>query len=109
MKTMKLSNYERTQLKVNSIRGFYNHATVFVIVNILLYLLRDKFSIILLNQDALGNHNFLEWINWNVFGTTIIWGIVLTVHGIKVLGNFSLFKQEWEKRQIQKYMDESTD
>lgn len=106
MKSKKMSKYERAQLKVNSIRGFYNHATVFVIVNSLLYLLRDRFSIILLNQDVLGNHDFSHWIDWNVFGTTIIWGIVLTVHGIKVLGNFSIFKQDWEKRQIQKYMDQ---
>jgi hypothetical protein len=107
MKTKKMSKYERAQLKVNSIRVFYNHATVFVIVNIILYLLRDKFTFVLLNQDALGGHDFLQLIDWNIFGTTIIWGIVLTVHGINTLGNFSLFRKEWEKRQIRKYMDES--
>lgn len=108
MNTKKMSKYERAQLKVNSIRGFYNHATVYVIINLLLYLLRDKFSIILLNQDALGNSDFSHWVDWNVFGTTIVWGIVLAIHGIHVLSNFSVFKKEWEERQIQKYMDENT-
>ena len=109
MKTTNLSKYERAQLKVDSIRGFYNHLSLFVIVNILLYLLRHKFTFIILNEGALGNPKFLEWIDWNVFGTTIIWSMVLIVHGITVLGNFKQFRKEWEERHIQKYMNENTD
>lgn len=109
MKNTALTKYERAQLKVDDIRGFYNHLTVFVIVNILLYVLRDNFTFILLNKSAFGNPHFLEWIDWNVFGTTIIWSIVLTVHGFTVLGKFSQRLKEWEKRNIQKYMNETAD
>jgi hypothetical protein len=109
MKTTTLSKYEKAKLRVASIRGFYNHLTIYVIINILLYVLRNKFTLILLNEDAFGNPDFLEWIDWNVFGTTIIWGIVLVVHGVKVLSNFSRFQQEWEERTIRKYMNRSGD
>lgn len=109
MKTTTISKYEKTKLRVASIRGFYNHLAVYVIVNIVLYILRNKFTFILLHEDALGNPDFLEWIDWNVYGTTIIWGIVLAIHGINVLGNFSRFRKEWEERTIQKYMNESGD
>ncbi len=109
MKTSTLSKYERAQIKVDSIRGFYNHATVFVIINIMLYLLRDKFTFILLNENAIGNPDFLQWIDWNVYGTAIIWGVILAIHGVNVLGNFSLFQKEWEERKIQKYMNENSD
>lgn len=105
MKTTTLSKYQKAKLRVDAIRGFYNHLAVFVIINILLYVLRDKFTIILINLNGLGNPEFLQWVDWNVFGTTIIWCIVLVIHGINVLGNFSLFKREWEQRQIKKYMN----
>jgi hypothetical protein len=109
MKTTTLSKYQKAKLRVDAIRGFYNHLAVFVIINILLYVLRDKFTIMLINLNGLGNPEFLQWVDWNVFGTTIIWGIVLAIHGINVLGNVSQFTKEWENRQIQKYMNQSTD
>lgn len=107
MKTEKLSKYERAKKKVASIRGFYNHVAVYVIINILLVLLRDKFTFVLLNKQMLGNPDFLNWIDWNVYGTAIIWSLVLIIHGLKVFGNFSPFGKAWEERQIQKYMDKN--
>lgn len=109
MKTTTMSNYEKAKLKVDSIRGFYNHLVVFAIVNILLYALRDKFTVVLINLNAMGNPEFLRWVDWNVFGTTIIWGIVLVVHGTRVWGNFPQLLKEWEERAIQKYMSENGD
>ena len=105
MKNNVLSKYERAKIKVASIRGFYYHAIVFVILSLMLYLLKHKFTFILINKSALGNPEFLEWIDWNVFGTTIVWGIILAIHGIRVLGEFSLRVRIWEERQIQKYMN----
>lgn len=109
MKTTTMSKYEKAKLKVDAIRGFNNHLTVFVIVNILLYVLRDKFTVVFINLNAMGNPEFLRWLDWNVFGTTIIWGIVLAVHGINVLGNFQIMIKRWEERTIQRYMNESSD
>ncbi|MFD0797942.1 2TM domain-containing protein [Maribacter chungangensis] len=106
---MNISKYERAKLRVIALRGFYNHLAVFVIVNILLYLLRNKFTIILINESTFDNPKFLEWIDWNVFGTTIIWGVILVIHALNVLGNWPLFKKEWEQRQIKKYLSESGD
>lgn len=108
MKNNVWSTYERTKIKVASIRGFYYHAIVFVIINLMLYLLRHKFTFILINKSALGNPEFLEWIDWNVFGTTIVWGVFLAIHGIRVLGEFSLRVRIWEERQIQKYMNSNS-
>ena len=108
MKNSVLSKYERAKIKVASIRGFYYHAIVFVIVNLMLYLLKHEFTFILINKSALGNPEFLEWIDWNVFGTTIVWGVILAIHGIRVLGEFSLRVRVWEERQIQKYMNSNS-
>tara|TARA_R110000823_G_scaffold78628_2_gene179289 strand:- start:12 stop:377 length:366 start_codon:yes stop_codon:yes gene_type:complete len=108
MKNNVLSKYERAKIKVASIRGFYYHAIVFIIINLMLFILKHKFTFILINKSALGNPEFLEWIDWNVFGTTIVWGIILAIHGIRVLGEFSLRVRIWEERQIQKYMNSNS-
>ncbi|WP_339627614.1 2TM domain-containing protein [uncultured Maribacter sp.] len=108
MKNSVLSKYERAKIKVASIRGFYYHAIVFIIINLMLFILKHKFTFILINKNALGNPEFLEWIDWNVFGTTIVWGVVLVIHGIRVLGEFSLRVRIWEERQIQKYLNSNS-
>jgi hypothetical protein len=105
MKNSVLSKYERAKIKVASIRGFYYHSIVFVSINLMLFLFRHKFTFILVDKNALGNPEFLEWIDWNVYGTAIVWGVILAIHGIRVLGEFSLYVRIWEERQIQKYMN----
>tara|TARA_R110002051_G_scaffold91370_2_gene160720 strand:+ start:39126 stop:39515 length:390 start_codon:yes stop_codon:yes gene_type:complete len=101
----RLSKYERAKTKVASIKGFYNHAIVFAIITIILFFLRHKFVFILVSKDAFENPDFLNWINWNVYGTTIVWGIILAIHGIIVFSNISWYMKKWEERQIQKFIN----
>lgn len=105
-KDEKLSKFERAQKKVAEIRGFYNHLVVYIIVNAALLLFREKFVFTLISKEALGNPEFLDWLNWNIFGTPIIWGIALGIHAFKVFSNRSIFGKEWEERQIRKYLEE---
>lgn len=109
MKNEQLSKYERAQKRVEQIKGVYQHLTAYVLINIALFLLRDKFTFVLLSKRAIGNPGFLDWIDWNVFGTAIVWGIILAVHAIKVFGNISIFGKEWERRKIQQFMDEEVE
>ncbi|MEP2057959.1 MAG: 2TM domain-containing protein [Maribacter litoralis] len=105
----RLSKYERAKSKVASIKRFYNHVLVFLIINIILYFLRNKFVFILVSKEAFGNPEFLDWIDWNVYGTTIVWGIILAIHGITVFGNISWHMKKWEERKIQKYLNSYND
>ena len=105
----KFSKYERAKEKVASIKRFYNHVLVFLIINIILYFLRNKFVFILVSKEAFGNPEFLDWIDWNVYGTTIVWGIILAIHGITVFGNISWHMKKWEDRKIQKYLNSYND
>ncbi|TDT50701.1 2TM domain-containing protein [Maribacter spongiicola] len=105
----RLSKYERAKAKVASIKSFYNHALVFLLINGILYFLRHKFVFILVNKNALGNPDFLDWINWNVFGTTIVWGFALAIHALIVFGNITGYMKRWEERQIQKYINSNQD
>jgi len=109
MKNKKLTKYQRAKKRVAKIRGFYKHLAAYLIVNIVLFLVRDKMTVVLLNKRVFGSPEILESINWDVFGTPIIWGIFLVFHAIKVFGNFSLFGKNWEEKKIQQYIEENKD
>ncbi len=104
--TEQKSKYERAKARVSQLKGFYNHVLVYLLINTLLLLLKDHFTFVLLSKRVLGDPAFLDWIDWNLYGTPIIWGIALGVHGYKTLRGGSLFGRKWEERQMRKYMKE---
>jgi hypothetical protein len=102
----KQSKYERAQERVVQLKKFYNHAVVFVIINTLLILFRNHFRVTLISEEAFGSPDFLKWIDWNVFGTTIVWGIILAFHALRVFGNIQVLGKSWEERKLQEFMNE---
>lgn len=106
VKREELTKYERAKQRVDQIRGFYNHLAAYVIINALLLLFKEKFTVILLSKSAIGDPEFLNWVDWNIYGTPILWGIILVIHGAKVFGGFSIFGKKWEERQMRKFMEE---
>lgn len=101
-----LTKLEKAEKRVKSIKGFYNHLVVYIMVNTLLLIFKGKFLFTLLSEEAIGNPNFLKWIDWNIYGTPILWGIGLLIHAICVFGFKPQFFKDWEERQLEKYMKE---
>ena len=97
------SKFRKAQQRVKELKGFYQHLTAYIIVNTVLLLISGRITFILLSREALGNPEFLEWVNWNIWGTPIIWGLALAIHAATVFLK-SPFKK-WEERQIQKILD----
>lgn len=95
---------QRAKKRVEELRGFYQHLTAYILVNVFLLLFSERITFIILSKEALGDPEFLEWINWNVWGTPIIWGLALLIHAASVFLK-SPFKR-WEQRQIRKIMKE---
>ncbi len=95
----------RAKKRVAEIRGFYNHLAVYLIVNIALFLLRDKMTFVLLGKRVFGNPEFLDNINWDTYGTPIVWGIALLLHAVSVFGKPYVLGRGWEERQIRKYLE----
>lgn len=92
---MENEKFKRAKKQVDEIKGFYIHASIYMIINI--FLLINIF----LNTDR-----FWQWPH---FITPFFWGIGLLFHGAKVFGFNPLFSKSWEERQIQKYMDKDRD
>ncbi len=83
--------YERARKRVEALKGFYIHATVFLLVNIGLFII-----------------NALTGGPWWFFWPLIGWGIGLGAHALGVFGfgGGGPWGQDWEERKTREFMDE---
>lgn len=89
----------RARKRVDELKGFYIHLTVFILVNIFI-------TTMVVVARMNGGDSFGEALfSFGSFSTAIFWGIGLAFHAAKVFGYNPFFSKDWEKRQIQKYMD----
>ena len=88
-------SYFRAKKKVEKIKGFYTHAIVYVVINIML--------LILIYSSYTHKSNF--W-NLGTFSTAIGWGVGLLIHGISVFGKQIVFSESWEQKKIKQFLEE---
>ena len=83
-------SYYKAKRRVEALKGFYIHLTVYIIINILLFIV-----------------NFFTtpgyW--WFLF-VTVFWGIGLFFHGLSTFRSRGMFSKEWEDWKIREYIDE---
>ncbi|RDK87142.1 2TM domain-containing protein [Marinirhabdus gelatinilytica] len=86
---------EKAKKRVEKIKGFYSHAIVYAIVNLL----------ILLSSMGFFTNGFvnLHMPSWGYFTTPFFWGIGLFFHGLSVFKTG--FLKKWEQRKIQEYLE----
>jgi hypothetical protein len=80
--------YERARKRVKELKGFYTHAAIYVLVNIMLFVIN------LLTGGG-------WWFYWPLLG----WGIGLGVHALNVFGFGGRLGQDWEERKTRELMD----
>lgn len=86
--------YEKALKRVKKIKGFYTHATVYVVINIM---------IIIINiQNLKSGESYFKLEN---FFTAFFWGIGLLAHGLSTFGGELLFGTNWEERKIQELLE----
>jgi len=83
------TRYQNAKKRVEALKGFYVHLTVYVLVNLLL------FSI-----DMLTSPQSL-WFFWPLLG----WGIAIALHALGVFGAGRRFGAGWEERKINEWME----
>jgi len=86
--------YERARARVQAIKGFYIHASVFVVVNIGLFVI---------NALTSGLAGGVWWFYWPLIG----WGIGLGAHALGVFGfgGGGPLGRDWEERKTREMMD----
>lgn len=91
--------YLRAKKKVETLKGFYSHLAVFIVINA---------AIISINANVFGKGpaNFGDWGN---YVTLFFWGIGLVSHAIYtffVLKMRNNFLKRWEEKKINQFLDE---
>jgi len=80
--------YERAHARVKQIKGFYTHASAYIVVNIMLFVIN------LLTPGP-------WWFYWPLLG----WGIGLGVHALNVFVLGGRLGRDWEERKTRELMD----
>lgn len=81
--------YQKAKERVATLRKFYIHLCVYVLVNLSLFLRN-----IIISPDNL-------WFYWPLTG----WGIAIALHALSVFGPGHRFGAEWEEKKITKIME----
>lgn len=96
-----MENYNEDKLKrakkrLEEIKGFYIHLAVYLAVN----------AFIMINIALRSYNDSDSFWEFGTFVTPVFWGIGLLFHAIHTFNLNPFFGKDWEKKQIQKYMDE---
>lgn len=84
--------YQEAVKRVKRIKGFYIHAIVYVVINIMILVVNVRHS----SEGILTLKNF---------STAIFWGIGLVAHGMSVFLPSLLLGKDWEAKKIKELMD----
>lgn len=84
--------YEAARKRVEALKGFYIHAVVYVLVNVMLF-----------TVDFLTPGGF--WFFWPMLG----WGIGLGVHAVNTFVLDGTMGRDWDQRKIRDLMDREHD
>lgn len=81
--------YYKAQKKVKEIREFYEHLTVYLLVNPIVIVV-----------NVMTSPGYL-WFIWCLMG----WGIGLILHGLTVFNLPPFFDKDWEERKIREILE----
>jgi uncharacterized integral membrane protein len=95
MENLDKIKYEQAIARVKRIKGFYTHALVYVVINIMLVIVNIQ------NMDA--GENYFQFKN---FQTLFFWGIGLLAHGLSVFVPNIIMGKDWEEKKIKQFMEE---
>ena len=86
--------YEEAVKKVKKLKGFYTHALVYVVINIMVIIANVQ-------NDEPGESFF----QFKTFITAFFWGIGLLAHGMATFVPYFILGKDWEERKIKELME----
>ncbi|MCL9805693.1 2TM domain-containing protein [Flavobacterium amniphilum] len=88
------AKYYEAAKRVKKIKGFYTHAAVYIMVNVM---------IIIINiQELDPGESYFQYHN---FFTAFFWGLGLLAHGLSLFLPGMLFGDNWEEKKIKELME----
>ncbi|BDB53535.1 2TM domain-containing protein [Flavobacterium ammonificans] len=86
--------YEEAVKKVKKLKGFYTHALVYVVINIMIVIANVQ------NLDP--GESYFQFKN---FFTAFFWGIGLLAHAMGTFIPYFILGKDWEERKIKELME----
>ena len=86
--------YEEAVKRVKKLKGFYTHALVYLVINIMLVILNI--------QNLNEGESYFQFKN---FMTAFFWGIGLLAHGFSTFLTYIILGKDWEERKIKELME----
>ena len=96
MKQFEEDRLKRAKERLDQLKGFYIHLTVYLVIN----------SIILMNFVIRSLNSDYDFWTFPSFITAFFWGIGLFFHAANVFNILPFYGKNWERRQIEKFMME---
>ncbi|WP_378184036.1 2TM domain-containing protein [Aquimarina sp. SS2-1] len=102
--------YKIAEKKIQEERGFYTHLTVYVVMNIVIFIFKIQIG------DYVNSEGYHNYLPWNLIITPILWGLGLIGHGLWTfrdnngLGkifNRSIFSKKWEEQKIKEFINKN--
>lgn len=90
--------YELATKRVERLKGFYVHLSVYVVVNLIVVYYN------ILHLEA--GESYFQWQNFLTLG---FWGIGILAHAASVFIPNLLFNSNWEARKMQEFMDKEAE
>ncbi|OIV43736.1 2TM domain-containing protein [Flavobacterium johnsoniae] len=81
--------YYHAQKRVKEIKAFYEHLTVYILVNPIVIVV-----------NIMTSPGYL-WFIWCLMG----WGMAIVLHGLKVFSLPPFFNEKWEERKIREILE----
>lgn len=99
METKRSLAYLRAKKKVETLKGFYSHLVVYILVNT---------ALILVSANVF-NDKVIDFSHWSIYLTAFFWGIGLVSHAIYVFFVMKVnnnFLKRWEAKKIKEILEE---
>ncbi len=93
--TLEQIRYEDAVKKVKKLKGFYTHALVYVVINIMVIIANVQ-------NDEPGEIFF----QFKTFMTAFFWGIGLLAHAMGTFIPYFILGKDWEERKINQLMEQ---
>lgn len=95
-----ISKYNRAKRKMERLKSFYTHLTIFTIINLVIIAFRvyDNLD----SWESFSNALF----TFRTLSTFIVWGAIISIHAFSVFVLPKLLGYDWEERKIERFMQE---
>lgn len=95
-----ISKYTRAKLKMERLKGFYKHLTLYFVINILIT------GIKVFNSVGDWDAFIADLSSFSTLSSWMVWGVILIIHACAVFVLPKVLGYDWEARKIEQLMEE---